>query len=237
VSTVDTNKLESFIAELERSCPETIRFSAQEFVPNMTLPHDPLIHELVFSLLLWEASLSHAIKAMDAIREQLTDYNELRVCFPAEISSIIGTRYPQSLQRCERISSALNLIFKREQSLSLVGLNDMPKREARQYLASLQGVPGFVAARITLVALGGHAFPIDGLLMKYLTQQGVLEGTATLDQHMSRMERAVRATDSRRLYGMVEYWADSKRNTSSELSTLDVPSAADTATSSSDADS
>ncbi len=223
MSTVDTNKLELFAAKLEKTCPQAIRYGALEFVPRVMPPHDPLIHELAFSILLWEASLTHAMRAMEAIHEQLSDYNELRVCFPEELSAIIGTRYPQSLDRCERLAAALNAIFQREQKLTLASLHELPKRDARQYLATLDGVPSFVAARMTLISLGGHAFPLDGLLMKYLTQEGVLTTLAPQDKHMAHLERAVRATDSRKLYGMIEYWADTKRNTSSSLDALDAP--------------
>ncbi len=221
MSQVDDKHLEVFITLLNKSCPDKIRYSALDFAPNMLAPSDPVIHELVFSLFLWEASLSHAIKAMDAIRTNLADYNELRVCFPDELAAIIGTRYPNAHERCERIAAALNAVFQREQSLKLIHLLDAPKRDARQYLSTLDGVPDFVAARVTLIALGGHAFPLDGLLMKYLAQQGVLLGAGTATQHMGKLERAVRATESRRIYGMIEYWADRKRNTCSTIDELD----------------
>lgn len=215
MSSVDTEQLGVLMSELERTCPQTLKTSSLDFVPSMMEPQDPLIHELVFSLLLWESSLTHAIRGMQLIRESLADYNELRVCFREDLSGIIGTRYPGSLERSERIIAALNGVFQREQSLSLDVLRELSKSDARKYLSTLSGVPGFVAARVTLIALGGHAFPIDGLLMKYLTKQGVLVGAATQEQHMGRMERAVRAAESRRLYCMLEYWADQKRNSSS----------------------
>ncbi|MCA9302912.1 MAG: hypothetical protein KC996_02195 [Phycisphaerales bacterium] len=221
MSSVDTEQLGVLMGELERTCPQTLKATALDFVPTMMEPQDELIHELVFSLLLWESSLTHAIRGMQLIRESLADYNELRVCFPEDLSGIIGTRYPGSLERSERIIAALNSVFQREQSLSLGVLRELSKHDARRYLTTLSGVPGFVAARVTLIGLGGHAFPIDGLLMKYLAKQGVLVGTASQEQHMGRMERAVRAADSHRLYCMIEYWADQKRNSSSATETLE----------------
>lgn len=221
MSSVDPDKLAALGAELEKICPKDLLSTASDFVPVMMPPQDPLIHELVFSMLLWESSLTHAIRGMQLLRESLADYNELRVCFPEDLSGIIGTRYPSSLERSERICAALNSVFQREQSLTLEPLQEMPKRDARQYLSTLSGVPAFVAARVTLIGLGGHAFPIDGLLMKYLAREGVLVGAASQEQHMARMERTVRAADSHRLYCMIEYWADQKRNTSSAIETLE----------------
>lgn len=221
MSTVDTEQLERLAKELEGSCPSDLLCTATDFVPIRMEPRDPLLHEFVFSLLLWEASLTHAMRGMELIRESLADYNELRVCFPDDLSTIIGTRYPRSSERSERIIAALNGVFQREQSLTLESLQEMPKRDAREYLSTLAGVPPFVAARVTLVGLGGHAFPIDGLLMKYLVKEGVLVGNANHEQHMGRMERAVRAADSQRLYSMIEYWADQKRNGSSAIDTLE----------------
>lgn len=221
MSTVDAEQLDRLSKELAQSCPSDLLCSASDFVPIRMEPSDAILHEFVFSLMLWESSLTHAMRAMELIRESLADYNELRVCFPEDLSAIIGTRYPRSLERSERVVAALNGVFQREQSLSLGSLQEMPKRDAREYLATLPGVPPFVAARVTLVGLGGHAFPIDGLLMKYLVKEGVLVGNANHEQHMGRMERAVRAADSQRLYCMIEYWADQKRNGSSALDALE----------------
>jgi len=222
VSSIDAEKLVAFNAELEKACPADLLCTAMDFAPVLMEPKDELLHELVFSMLLWESSLTHAIRGMKQLRESLADYNELRVCFPEDLSGVIGTRYPRSLDRCERIIAALNGVYQREQSLSMASLREMPKRDARQYLTSLSGVPAFVAARVTLIGLGGHAFPIDGLLMKYLSKEGVLVGVAGQEQHMNRMERAVRAADSYRLYCMIEYWADQKRNTSNAIETLEL---------------
>ena len=225
MSSVDPKKLEGFVTMLCSACPDEILFSACEFVPTMLEPTDPVLHELVFSMFLWESSLSHAIGAMNSIREHLADYNELRVCFPSELSAIIGTRYPRSLERSERLIETMNHVFQIEQGLTLARLQELPKRDARQYLTELRGIPGFVAARVTLIAIGGHAFPVDGLLAKYLTQEGVLGKSGSQTQQMSALERAVRAVDARKIYGMVEYWADKKRNSSSRLGEIDTPAA------------
>src|SRR5690349_9289810 len=50
-----------------------------------------------------------------AVRKLLTgvvDMNELRVCHPDELASLLGERYPRGLERCARLRSALNDLYR-----------------------------------------------------------------------------------------------------------------------------
>ncbi|CAG0948720.1 hypothetical protein PHYC_00052 [Phycisphaerales bacterium] len=169
---------------------------------------DPAVHQLVFSVLLWEASTSQARNAQKRLRESLVDYNELRVCMADELAAILGEKYPLGHERCLRLRSALNDLFRRQQGLTLLSLKDAPKREARAMLESLEGIPPFAAARVFLLDLGGHGLPCDERLRDLLAGEGVIDPAATPEAAASWLEHHIRAEDAVETHLLLQTWSD-----------------------------
>jgi endonuclease III len=166
---------------------------------------DPLVYQLVYSMLLWEASHDLASRCLEAIRAEVVDFNELRVCSVGEVAAMLPRDCPKRSERVDRLLTALNAIFLREHGLSLSHLQGLPKREARQYLDALPGLPQFAAARVLLVSLGGHAFPTDARIARVLEEAGVIDTRNARNPDLgSKLERAVRAADALRVYGLLE---------------------------------
>ncbi len=169
---------------------------------------DPIISQLVYSMLLWEASSGQARAAFRRVREALVDFNELRVCVPEEIASIIGDRYPLSAERSLRIRSVLHAVFVARHQLSLSHLAAAPKRDARASLESLEGIPQFVAARVVLVSLGGHAVPVDERLRDLLAREKVIGPDVPPVAAGHALERLVRAEESLATHATLAAWSD-----------------------------
>lgn len=182
--------------------------------PGPPAEADPIVDQMLFSFLLWETTTTHATAAQKRLREAFVDLNELRVCFPEEISAAIGERIPKSRERATRLRAALNDIYRREHGLSLQRLADLPKREARTYMESLEGMPSFVAARVSLVALGGHAIPVDERLLALLVQERALEADMGTEEACSWLERQVRANEVVETYFLLRSWADEEGGSS-----------------------
>ncbi len=169
---------------------------------------DPLVHELVYSYLLWEAMAGQAKTAFRRLIESVVDYNELRVCLTDELVAMIGERYPLARERCARLRATLNDLYRREHLLTLRHLVEAPKRDAKHYLDTLEGMPAFVSARVTLVCLGGHAMPIDERLRERLVKAGVVEDPTSADSLAGWLERQVRAGEALATYRLLRTWAD-----------------------------
>ncbi len=172
---------------------------------------DALLHQLVFSMLLWETTLVNARAALRKVQEIAVDFNELRVCLPDEIAEAMGARMPGAEERAERLRAALREVYRREQSLSLTHLTELPKRDARSYLESIEGVPPYVAARVTVLELGGHAFPVDERLRAMLEQVNVADPGASVVEVAGSVERMVRANEVTDTYLLLEAWRQSGR--------------------------
>ncbi|MEM8758023.1 MAG: hypothetical protein AAGF47_09610 [Planctomycetota bacterium] len=172
---------------------------------------DPVIDELLWSYLVWEAGETRAAPRFAAIAEQYVDLNDLRVGLPADIAGVIGVTYPKAAERTERLLATLNDIFHREHAVSLSHLTELPKRKAKAYLASLEAIPAYVATRVGLVALGIHGLPLDERLTALLAaDHAVPEGHAA-DAAAGWAERQVRSGEAIAASAALEHWAGERR--------------------------
>ncbi|MBL8762282.1 MAG: hypothetical protein JNL50_13370 [Phycisphaerae bacterium] len=169
---------------------------------------DPAVEELVFSMLVWEARTPQAREAIHRIRAGVVDYNELRVCFPEEIRAMLGERYPRGAERAARLRAALNDLYKREHRVTLQAVLTAGKRDARQYLETLDGVPPFAAARTFLVLCAGHAAPVDERIRNLLAEEGVVAPTDEPEAVSSWLERQLKAGDAANAYSALQAAAD-----------------------------
>lgn len=173
---------------------------------------EPLVGEVVFSLLLWEASLSQARAAYKRLHEHIADFNDLRVCFVTEMAPMLGERYPLGVERCRRLKSVLHDVFRRQNRLSLEAIVHAPREEAAAYVASLEGLPPFAAARVIRYRLELPAIPVDHRLFTLLVDAGVLlEGEAcdALFRHASvTLEKHLKGSDADEACRLFQAWSD-----------------------------
>lgn len=169
---------------------------------------DALAHELIFSLLLWEASTGQAKAALKRLVEAYIDHNELRVCMPDELAEVLGERYPLAYERSKRLKAVLMDVFRRQHGVTLSHLEPAGKREAKAYLEALDGMPPFAASRMVLVCLDGHALPVDERLRDLLADEGVLEEGTSPAAASSWLERHIEHGEVLRAYSLFQAWSD-----------------------------
>lgn len=139
---------------------------------------DP-IATLVHAFLLWEANMSLAGQALARFREECVDFNELRVCLPEEIMSMLGSRYPFGEERANRMRRALNDLYRREHKVSLEHALAMGKREQKAYIENLDGMVPFVASRLLLLHFACPGVPVDEQLAEIFREQKFVPKEAT----------------------------------------------------------
>ncbi len=164
--------------------------------PELPEPTDP-IHQLIIAILAENTSDAKAIALFGKICEQMVDLNELRVTPPLELADMIGNAVPQAREKAECIVRVLNEIRARQDTLDLSFLKQRGRREAREYLESLEGAGSAAAASVVVHSLGGHAIPVDYLTVYVLRKEDVVEGSATAAEVQSFLERHVPAADGR----------------------------------------
>lgn len=171
------------------------------------------IAELVISFLTWNATSRQADTAFGKIMAQVVDLNELRVSHVNEVIDLIGVRYPDVQHRVIRLLQSMMEVFEREHDFKMVSLGARSKREQREYLDTLPGIPPYVAARVALLSFGAHAMPVDDRLLTLLIKAGVFEAGTTPEDAEGWLTRQIKANDSLESFLALQEWADSQRVT------------------------
>lgn len=185
--------------------------AARPFVPPSPTtiePDEPLLGHLLMSLLLWENTTAKAEASLRKLEAAVVDFNELRHCMPDELAKVLGEKTPKVGERSLRLRTALNKLYAREHRMSLSHLHALPARDARLYLESLEGLPTYVAARVTLVGLGGHAAPVDSRICRRLVEAKVVAESATPDAAAAALEKKLKPADLPEAYALLQAWAD-----------------------------
>lgn len=171
-------------------------------------PERGAIDELVLSFLMWEATAAKAEAALKRVHSGVVDFNELRVCKAPEIVGMLGKQYPRVEERAQRLRAALNEIYLREFAVSLDACAALSKRDARRYIETLEGVPAYVAARVVLLRLGGHALPVDERLLGRLIESNVVEPGDDVAKASGILERHVKAGEGVFAHQLLQAWSD-----------------------------
>jgi endonuclease III len=158
-------------------------------------PTDPL-EQMIIAILGGNTSHHKALVAFRKLREQMVDLNELRVTPVTELARTIGSAIPHAEMKAQRIVEVLNDIRRRHDTLDLSFLKQRGRREAREYLESLEGVDRATAASVTLFSLGGHAIPVDDLTLQVLRKEEIVDPAADAAAVQSFLEHHISASDS-----------------------------------------
>jgi hypothetical protein len=182
-----------------------LRSLRNKYDPIAVADRTPL-EEFVYSFLLWEATTAKADAAYKRMVNAMVDFNEMRVSRVPELVALMGKTYPRAEERAQRMRAALNEVYVREFAVTLDPCAGLSKREARKYLESLDGCPSFVAARVLLLRMDGHALPVDDKLNARLIEAEVSEEDADPARTAGVIERHVKAEDALGVHLLLQAW-------------------------------
>jgi endonuclease III len=175
--------------------------------PELPDSDDP-VAVLVLSFLMAESSTERAVAAYAKLRDRIVDFNDLRVSMGHEMSGYLGSRYPLSLERSERLRATLRNIYLREHCVKLDRLNTGSKRDVRKYLESLEGMMPYAAARVMLLAFDAHAIPVDEQLRSQLVAAGAADESASAGEISVWISRQIKAGDRLPVHFKLQAWID-----------------------------
>lgn len=160
--------------------------------PAASEPIGP-IEAMLIGILAVNTTTAKATAVYRKLVQRMVDLNELRVTPAIELAQLIGTGVPLAEDKARRIVSFLNDVRRRQDTLTLDFLKQRGRREVREYLESLEGVPKSAAAQVILFSLGGHAIPVDDLMLYVLRKEELVGPSATADEVQSFLERHINA--------------------------------------------
>ena len=183
----DAKKYETKIQPLLCKKPTRVAFTPPEDEYDITA--------LVTAVLEGDATAQQTDKALEAIRGEYVDLNELRASPLKDLVECIGSEYPQARKKAERLTDALKGIFSRTYALSLQYMAEMTKRNLRRHLKEL-GLDEYAEAVLTLQVFGGHAIPVDQLLVDCLAMDGYVHPDSDVPDVQGFLERVISQKDA-----------------------------------------
>ena len=153
------------------------------------------VEVLVRSILEADVTDSAAEAAIQTIRQEYVDINELRVSPIIDITDRLGHDFPQPRLKAEAITGALNKTFDRTYAISIDYMKEMTKRDLRRHLLEI-GLSPYAAACVVLKVFGGHAVPVDDTLVEVLKMDGCVHPDSDLQDVQGFLERVIPQKDA-----------------------------------------
>jgi len=197
----DAKKYETKIKALLHKKPKRAAFSPPEDTYD--------IAALVTAVLEGEATRQQIDKALEAIRREYVDVNELRVSPLKDLVECIGREYPQAWEKAEMLTGALKGIFSRTYGLSLQYMAEMTKRNLRRHLKEL-GLDEYAEAVLTLQVFGGHAIPVDQMLVDCLAMDGYVHPDSDAPDVQGFLERVIPQKDALAAHEMFRKYVEQR---------------------------
>ena len=183
----------------------------KEFDPEPYPDRDPLL-QLIWAILAWNSTRDAADDGLERLMSNVVDVNELRVTLDHELIDWLGGEDddPLIVQRVMRLREALTTIYLREYLTEMTGLTKGGKKEAREYLDTLPGVPPYAAASVMVTTQGAHALPVDEKLVALLRGEGLIGDDDPTDAASveNMFLRSIKAGNTLEAHLLLQAWSD-----------------------------
>lgn len=147
-----------------------------------------VLEHVVLGICLENSRLKAAQSALNRLKREFFDWNEVRVSSAQELEKVLDD-LDQKAEKALRLKQMLYSLFESNYSFDLDYLQRKPLGQATKVLEKLEGVGPFVVAFTVQMALGGHAIPIDTRTVKALRRARLVEEGTEPEELSSRLER------------------------------------------------
>jgi endonuclease-3 len=151
--------------------------------------HDPLT-ELVLTILSQHTSDTNSGRAFMRLKQRFPRWEDVLAASEGEIAEAIKVG-GLAAQKAPRIKAALAEIVARNGSLDLENIREMPVKQAREWLVSLNGVGPKTAACILLFAYGKPALPVDTHVYRVARRLGLVPEGMNVEKAHTHLEQLV----------------------------------------------
>lgn len=173
-----------------------------------TVEYEDPIEAIVFGSLCEHLTLSSARSSMRKITKHFVDLNDLRVSRPEEFIEVLGGHSEEVDAVAFELSESLNGIFSKFDTVKLMELKELGKRQAKKELEDVEKVTPFAVGYCFLTALGGHAIPVSKLMADYLRVEGFVHPKAKEHDIEGFLERQNKSEDAYEFFMLLKAHSD-----------------------------
>jgi endonuclease III len=170
---------------------------------------DDPIDAMVFGLIAEHTTEKLAKKVFKSIQTHFVDYNDLRVCRAEEIQELLEDPSEKGELIASNLTRVLSKIFDKYDALSLKGIDEQGKRQAKKELDDLGVVTRFAVDFCILAAFDGHAIPMTETMLAFLRAEEMIDPDATTEEVESFLLRHIPASSGWEFYELLRQAAES----------------------------
>ncbi|MCI0682668.1 MAG: hypothetical protein L0Y71_11230 [Gemmataceae bacterium] len=138
-------------------------------------PARPVLEQFIYAVCREGSTRAHADQAYQALQAHFFDWNEIRVSAPEELAEVLEGLAPDPLTRAQRIIGFLQEVFETTFAFDLESLQQKGLKQAAKQLARYQSANDYAVAWVTQHSLGGHAIPLDNVLLRVLRRLQLID--------------------------------------------------------------
>ncbi len=175
--------------------------------PEYEDPTDAMVYAMI-SEHVREKSAQARLKR---IHDYFVDWNDLRVSREQEIVEILNEDLTEAKRTSWSIVRALGSAFKANNTVHLVHLRKMGKRQAKETLEKLDEVSHFVVNYCMLTSLDAHAIPLTASMIEYLRQKELVNPESDERDIEGFLTRQISTRNAYEFYQLLRNESESRR--------------------------
>jgi len=174
-----------------------------------SVSYDDPVEAVIYGILSENASERQAQTAWKRCKKHFVDLNDLRVARPDEIYDLFGKETEEIREMGLVLAKVLFAVFDKHHEMTLSSLHDMGKRQARQELEELNGMPRFALGYCMLMGLDAHAIPVTDRMIQYLQAHELVDPKADGATIEGFLAKQIGAKDTMAFYAMLRQESES----------------------------
>jgi endonuclease III len=167
--------------------------------------HEDLMEAMVYASLCQDCPESAAKSALKKIQAHFVDFNDLRVARAEEIAEIMGTEISNADKVALKVTSMLNAVFQKYDSLIAENIVGAGKKSVKEVLEKMTGVSDFVKNFVYLTFVNVHAVPLTDKMIEYFKTYNLVDPEMDNSQINAFIEKQVSASEAYAFYSVIRH--------------------------------
>ncbi len=181
-------------SDRSKVCQQIVTILKKEYGSRAPSYEYNVLDTLLFSICLENSNASDAEKALQRLKDDFYDYNELRVSSITEIqNAFVDMSDPE--WRAMRVREVLQFVFESGYTFDLEDLKKKTMDSAEKHLKKIKSLTPFSIAHTLLYALGSHIVPVSDSILSTAIWLGLLEPKTKIKTAAEQLKGAVRKSD------------------------------------------
>ncbi len=181
-------------SDRSKVCQQIVTILKKEYGSRAPSYEYDVLDTLLFSICLENSNATDAEKALQRLKDDFYDYNELRVSSITEIqNAFVDMSDPE--WRAMRVREVLQFVFESGYTFDLEDLKKKTMDSAEKHLKKIKSLTPFSIAHTLLYALGSHIVPVSDSILSAAIWLGLLEPKTKIKTAAEQLKGAVRKSD------------------------------------------